>query len=453
MNIVSKRVLSNQSDKGSGAEKISESGNVECISRDDFYAFLPTNQYIFTPTRDLWPAASVNAKLKPINMPDGKQMKPSDWLCEQRAVEQMTWSPAETQVIHGRVVANGGWISKPGCTVFNQYRPPIVASGDPEGAGRWITHINSLYGKSAGHIVDWLAHRVQFPGQKINHALVLGGNMGIGKDSILEPVKYAVGPWNCETVSATQVMHRFNPFLKSVILLINEARDLGDIDRYAFYEHMKAYTAAPPDVFSVEDKNIRSHPVFNVCGVIITTNHKTNGLFIPSDDRRHYVAWSDRVKEDFSVDYWNSFYAWLDAGGRENVAAYLRTKGLLTFDAKAPPQKTPAFFEIVDANRAPEDAEIADTLDALGWPGAVTLTDLRSSACDSLLEWLGDPRARRQIPHRLESAGYVPFRNDAVQDGQWRFGGRRQSIYVKKTLSATERNAAARARQRPTQDE
>ena len=31
-------------------------------------------------------------------------------------------------------------------------------------------------------------------------------------------------------------------------LIWHEARDLGDVDRFAFYDHMKAYTAAPPDV-------------------------------------------------------------------------------------------------------------------------------------------------------------------------------------------------------------
>jgi hypothetical protein len=42
------------------------------------------------------------------------------------------------------------------------------------------------------------------------------------------------------------MLGRFNSFAKSVILRINEARDLGEYDRYRFYDHMKAYTAAPP---------------------------------------------------------------------------------------------------------------------------------------------------------------------------------------------------------------
>src|SRR5215813_5765367 len=110
---------------------------------------------------------------------------------------------------------------------------------------------------------------------------------GIGKDTILEPVKRAVGPWNFCEVSPAHLLGRFNGYIKSVILRVSEARDLGDIDRYAFYDHMKVYTAAPPDVLRCDEKNLREYSVMNVCGVIITTNHKADGIYLPADDRRH----------------------------------------------------------------------------------------------------------------------------------------------------------------------
>ena len=34
------------------------------------------------------------------------------------------------------------------------------------------------------HVIKWLAHRVQRPQEKINHALVLGGNQGIRQGEI-----------------------------------------------------------------------------------------------------------------------------------------------------------------------------------------------------------------------------------------------------------------------------
>jgi hypothetical protein len=51
------------------------------------------------------------------------------------------------------------------------------------------------------------------------------------------------------------------------------------------------------------------------------------------------------------------------------VAAYLASLDISGFNPKAPPPKTPAFWAIV-ANRAPEDAELADVLDGLGNPNA-----------------------------------------------------------------------------------
>ena len=38
---------------------------------------------------------------------------------------------------------------------------------------------------------------------------------------------------------AAALLGRFNGFVKSVILRVSEARDLGDVNRYAFYDHMK----------------------------------------------------------------------------------------------------------------------------------------------------------------------------------------------------------------------
>ena len=73
------------------------------------------------------------------------------------------------------------------------------------------------------------------------------------------------------------MLGNFNGFVKSVVLRINEARDLGDTDRFAFYDHMKGYTAAPPDVLRVNEKHLREYSSLNCCGVIITTNHKTDG--------------------------------------------------------------------------------------------------------------------------------------------------------------------------------
>ena len=68
---------------------------------------------------------------------------------------------------------------------------------------------------------------MQHPEIKINHCIVLGGNPGVGKDTLLAPAVEAVAPWNCAEVTPEMLFGRFTGFLKSVILRVSEARDMG----------------------------------------------------------------------------------------------------------------------------------------------------------------------------------------------------------------------------------
>jgi hypothetical protein len=256
-------------------------------------------------------------------------------------------------------------------------------------------------------------------------------------------VKEAVGAWNFNEVSPQQMLGQFNGYVKSVILRINEARDLGDLDRFKFYDHMKTYTAAPPNVLRVNEKYLREYPVMNVLGVVITTNHKADGIYLPPDDRRHFVAWSPVTKDDFPDGYFGGLYRWFANGGNEYVADYLGRLDLSDFDAKAPPPKTDAFWDIVQASSAPEDAELADTLDLLGRPDVTTLEHIKRVAPSEFALWLGERKNARRIPHRLEACGYVPVRNPDVKDGLWKIDGTRRSVYARHDLSLRDRLTAA----------
>lgn len=421
------------------------------VALTDFHAYMPQHNYIYEPTGEPWPASSVNARLGPVPIlgPDGnptlddgkkpKKLPASTWLDQNRPVEQMTWAPGFPVLIRNRLISEGGWIDRDGVACFNLYRPPTIKPGNAEKATHWLNHVHSVYPDSGDHIVKWLAHRVQHPQDKINHALVLGGAQGIGKDTLLEPVKQAIGPWNFSEVSPQQMLGRFNGFLRSVILRVSEARDLGEVNRYQFYEHTKTYNAAPPDVLRVDEKHLREHNIQNCCGVIITTNHKTDGIYLPADDRRHFVAWSDLTKEDFADGYWNNLWRWYRVGGSRHVAAYLATLDISDFDPKAPPPKTAAFRDIVDANRAPEDAELADLLDKMGRPDAVTINQIEGQARGSIGIWLMDRKNRRAIPHRMDSCGLTAVRNDGAKDGLWVINGNRRVVYAKAELSISDR--------------
>jgi hypothetical protein len=424
------------------------------VSINDFYAIMSMHGYVYIPTREIWPAASINSRLDPMPVLDSTGapklnkkgqplfISPTKWLDENRPVEQMSWIPGREMLLKDTIIHEGGFIHRPDVSILNLYRPPTLPLGDPHQATRWLDLGRELFGDDFEHIVKWMAQRVQQPYVKINHALVLGGEQGIGKDSLVEPLKRAVGPWNFHEIAPQALLRRFNPYLKSVVLRINEARDLGDFDRFAFYDHTKTLIATPPDALTCDEKNLREHSVINVIGVIIGTNYK-NSLYLPEDDRRHYVAWSPRTKNEYSDSYWKSLWDWYEnRDGFPHVHAYLATYNLKGFDPKAPPPKTNAWHDMVDCNLSSEQGELADILDDLASPKAVTIQRIASQARQSnnfeFADWIEDRKNSRLIPHRLEGAGYVRVRNPSAQDGQWKVNGKRQAVYAQKSLSLRE---------------
>ena len=442
---------------------------------DDFQAFLPDHSYIYIPTRDRWPAVAVNSQLSPMPVlnkdgtrarkPDTKDkdgnsqrgeplsILPSAWLDKNQAIEQMTWAPGLPMLIRDRLISEGGWFDHPGDSCFNLYRPPTIKHGDPMNARRWLDHVKKVYPDDWDHIIKWLAYRVQHPEIKINHNLVISGHPGVGKDTLLEPVVQAVGPWNCCEVSPEDLFGAFNGYLKAVLLRVSEARDMGDLNKFSLYERMKTMGAAPPDVLRVNEKHLKEHHIVNVVGVIITSNSKTDGIYLPANDRRHYVAWSDLTQSDFESEpgkgdasvYFDTMWRWYEKeGGFEDIAAFLATVDTSDFNPKAPPLKTPAFWAIVQSNRPAEESEIMDALDMLNNPEAITLACLMTGATGDLSAFLHDRKNRKAVSHRIIDAGYEIVRNDVAKDGLWVVNGARKTIYANKDLTVPERDKAAK---------
>lgn len=416
------------------------------LSVDAFVAFLPQHEYLYRPTGELWKPAGVNGAVAPVVV-RGQAVAPSAWLDANSPIHQMTWMPGAPEVLEDVVMREGGLLPNLGSRVYNTYRAPESRSGDATAAGLWLEHIKRLYPDDWQHLVWWFAHRVQRPAEKINHAVVLGGAPGIGKDGLVEGEVQAVGPWNVGEVSPSILSERFNPYLKNVMLRVSEARDLGDVDRYALYEKLKPIIAAPPDTLRIDSKYIGEFRIPNVIGVLFTTNHRTGGLYLPSDDRRHYVAWSDARAEDFPPCYFDTLFQWYRDGGFDHVHAYLSTLDLTGFDPKAPPRKTEAFWAMVDAERSPEEGELADVFDKLKTPAAVTLESLIDAAQEHKLyevyATLDDRKARRRLPHLFAAVGYRPVRNPTAKDGFWAVKGRRQVVYARDALTLRDQIAAA----------
>ena len=391
----------------------------------DFIAYSPDHTYIHRPSREIWLQIAVNARVPPLPRPPKTPMSATTWLDRHDAVEQRVWAPGYPEIINDLLVSEGGFFAKPGARVYNLYLPPtlIPASGEID---VWRDHLHHLWPEEAERIELWMAHRVQRPGEKVNHALVLGGEQGIGKDFILEPLKRAIGPWNFKEASPQALLGTFNDFAQAVALRVSEAKDLGEIDRFGFYEATKTLICSPPDTLRINKKFITPYHALNVVGVIFTTNHKTAGIFLPADDRRHYVAWS--VLKAAKSGPWPERWKWLDSGGAEAVAHHLAHLDLSCFDPKAPPPHTQAFNEIVHASLTSEGNDLLDLIEDLKRPETLIVGDLIDRIHElqqlrpdlaGLLAFLTERKNSRIISIRLEDCDYRRLSNPDEKQGRW----------------------------------
>jgi hypothetical protein len=131
-----------------GAPYVKKSKGSKELSIDDFFAYMPQHGFIFAPTRDLWPASNVNARVRPIPRftkdgtpimekdKDGnetgrqKTVEASTWLMHNRPVEKMTWAPGMPMLVEKQLIFEGGWIPHEQLSTFNLYRPPMIELGD-----------------------------------------------------------------------------------------------------------------------------------------------------------------------------------------------------------------------------------------------------------------------------------------------------------------------------------
>ena len=146
----------------------------------------------------------------------------------------------------------------------------------------------------------------------------------------------------------------------------------------------------------------------NVVGLIILTNYRTDAVYLPPDDRRTFVVWSQIPERGLTEEKSKALWGYYANGGFADIAAYFRQYDLSRFDPYAAPLKTDAFWAVVGAHRPAQESELMDVLEQLGKPPAVTLDQIKTLSPPEIVVWMNEPKNHRAIPHRLEGCGYLP---------------------------------------------
>ena len=346
-------------------------------------------------------------------------------------------------LIENKVFQHGvGWVDVAGVRAINLYEPPDIKLGDPAGAARWVELVKHVYPDPAdhNHIFDFCAYTVQHPETKINHGLILGGNFGIGKDTLVDPVDYAVGRHNATAIRPSRIMEPWTGHMQKVLLVITELHDTGEATREELYERMKEMLTVPPMGFQINKKYIQQYNIPNVVKIVGTTNHLEGGIYVPAGDRRLWIGWSELPESDQPPDFWTDFHVnYLHVNGYADIAAWLHARDVSHFEPGAPPPMNDAKRRAINAGKYPDDLQMQDVVELLD--GKATTIPMVATLADRL-KYLGlrdmllNPKQNKVAVARLAKVGYTSVDNpDAPSKGNWKVKGvGRMMIYAPRTL-------------------
>ncbi len=283
-------------------------------------------------------------------------------------VHRMTYSPGQPEICKEASEDNGAVH-----TCLNLYHPADISPEEGD-ASPWVNLVRHVFDQDEDaikHVISFFAYMVQNPGQRINHGLVIQGEQGIGKDTILIALAGVIGKHNYSQVTLNQVESDFNSWLFGKQLIVFQ--EMMAAGRRGIYNKLKTYITEPS--VGINEKHLAMQRLPNRAVYVFLTNYK-HSMSIDKDDRRTWV-WHSQAKA-LSPAFFDQFYDWIAKD--QNIAAlsyYLHHYDTSDFKPRANPPMTDAKRELVE-NSAPEVEQLLRmSADAKSWPMGCDIINLQ----------------------------------------------------------------------------
>jgi len=228
------------------------------------------------------------------------------WINHPRRAEfdGMVFSPGDEQPGYLNLWTGWGANPMPGdCQKYLDFIFDVIASGNP-----------ALY----NYIIYWFAHLLQHPQELPETALVFRGREGIGKDTLMKPLRAIVGNEHYLMLSSlNQITGRFSGHLATALLVFcNESVWGGDKSAQGVLKSM-----ITDDVQPIEHKGRDLFMVKSYRRMVFATNEN---WAVPrgADDRRYVITdVSDAKKGDYP--YFKGIHDQMQTGGTEALMHFL----------------------------------------------------------------------------------------------------------------------------------
>lgn len=259
-------------------------------------------------------------------------------------------------------------VYRDGAVLWNIWRDPAVklpAQATKEDVEPWREHLHYLYPdeKEQEHLLDWMACVLQKPQEKINHALLLAGTSRVGKDMLLNPLRYGLGAANVCEPPAGELKESFTDYLHHSKLVIFQ--EIQTFEGLNLENKLKPMLAAPPDMLRVRLFGRGFYETPNLIQAIFMSNYR-DALHISAGDGRYFAIWTD--KEPLEPEHYTKLANWQDAGGNGLVVRYLLNRDISQFNPKQPAPRSNFKDKLLETSKSPLKHLLQDMIEAEDLP-------------------------------------------------------------------------------------
>lgn len=239
-----------------------------------------------------------------------------------------------------------------GAIILNLWREPKwQLLNDVVTPSLFLDHLRYVLdgdGTATEHVVNYIAHLLQKPTERVGHALLITSEAkGIGKSTIGTVIRHLVGERNARVAQTKDLKSQFDGWLVGKLFVqIDEVYEAGNWD---LANKLKPLITEP--TVSVNVKYGPQMEIMNFARLMMFSNH-TAPLNIEAGDRRYFVFNSDAQPRD--DDYYEDLYRYLGNDHTMNeLYTYFMRHDISAFNPFRRPPMTEAKAQIIEDSGNP----------------------------------------------------------------------------------------------------
>jgi len=326
--------------------------------------------------------------------------------------ERIEFMPGKEEITH----------DADGCRVLNLWRPPQWTVADDPKPTPFLDHLDYLFGSeqvAIEHVINYLAHLVQRPWERIGHALLITSEAkGIGKSTLGKIVRRLVGEQNSRAAQTKDLKSQFDGWLAGkLVIQVDEVYEAGNWD---LANKLKPLITEP--TVSVNMKYGPQMEIENYARFIMFSNH-TAPLNIEEGDRRYFIV--NSKAEPKGDDYYDALNRYIDAdAGMNSIFTFLARRDLSNFNPYRRPPMTEAKQEVIAVSGNPLRTYIVNAAESGHFKHELGGDTFTLDALQRLLHKDGfgqHARNVKELGEALAMAGVTKFRKTV--------GGTKRNFY------------------------